>query len=138
VENRGSVDPDITRFGKARDTAALIHDSFHPVLRNAPHSMRARSDEQGRVSARHRIDVYPEGEHALDEFERWLDVDCVGLPAPMIKPRNVDALPNCDRAILVPSKRPVRLRSLVEEYGAYGPDFITDQTSGDPSGRSIC
>jgi hypothetical protein len=137
VEDRGSVDPDITRFGKACDTAALIHDSFHSLLRNAPQPMRAGGDKQGRISTRHRIDVYPEGQHALDELERRLDVNCIGLPAPMIKPRNVEALPNSDRAILVPPKRPVRLRSLVEEYGAYGPDFITDQTSGDPSGRAI-
>jgi hypothetical protein len=59
--------------------------------------------------------VHAHRDHAGEQVEGRFDVDHAGLDAPWPEPLYVDAPPDCDSAVLMPTQRPVLLRALVKE-----------------------
>lgn len=80
--------------------------------------MRARSNEQWGIGCRNIIEVYAYGYHIRQNLERWCDMKSTILRRPWTKPFDVHTFGYRDRAILMPSQRPIRRRILIEENGA--------------------
>ena len=64
--------------------------------------MRAGKDAKRPIVVAAIVKVESDGEHALEDIDRRLDMDNAGLHRPGAEPRHIDAIAHGDGAILVP------------------------------------
>jgi hypothetical protein len=136
VEDRGRIDPDVSRFGKAGSDSAPLDRGGDIGLGDGAEPVRAGSDKERRVAFVHAIEMDPQGQGALEHSERRDAVREAGLEGPLAEAGPIEALAHRDGAVLVPAKRPVPARRLVEQLRANGAGRRAEEAGGDRVGRA--
>jgi hypothetical protein len=99
--------------------------------------MRTGRNQKRRVCLRHVIQMDAYRDHARQQVEGRFDVDHAALDTPWTKSVYVEALPDRNRAVLMPTQRPVLPCAFVKENGANGKTLWTKRRGRNPAHRAI-
>src|SRR5436309_12886535 len=126
MQNRCRIEPNVSSIGETGDGSALSHNVVYRSLGNRTEAMRSGCNQQGSVCRRYRVKMDAKCNHPSYHVKRWCNVKQPALDRPRAETVNVDALRYCNGAILMPTKRPVCDRRLVEQDRSHGLTCLTE------------
>jgi hypothetical protein len=97
--------------GDAKKVRVLTAKCLNLFGRKSAQAMRSGQDAQCTIRLVGVVEVKPDSEHLLEEFDWRLDVRNTILRAPRPKPRMLGANAKRQRQILMPRNQPVRARA---------------------------
>ncbi len=99
---------------------APFHGRVNPILGNSAESVRAGSDQQWGIILVDGIEMNPNRDHRLQNFDRRLDVLNASFESPRGETLHLDFLVYRNRPVLMPTQGPIGFLRFVEEYRANG------------------
>src|SRR5690606_759728 len=135
MQDWSGVKPHVARFSDAGPDTLLANHLLYFANRDAPGQMGAGGDQKRGIRDGNIIDVNSERDHTAEEIERRSHVLHAVLDRPRTETVHTDSLPDANRSILMPCKRPVRFSRLIEEYRSYRAACRAKHTSRNRSDR---
>lgn len=96
----------------------LLCDTLGISVRDPPEPVRLQRNPERRILHVHGVEVHPDGQHSLGDFDRGLHVMEPMLYGPGAKTVHLCRALDADSAILVPAQSPVRACRFVEGNSA--------------------
>src|SRR5687767_1793453 len=115
MEDWRGVKPNVTAIGQAGRGAAPAHYLADFVFLDAAEAMTSRRNLQRSIVSRNRVKVHSNCDHGLQDRHWWSDVLQTLLDGPRPEVVHEVTLLHDDRAILMPSQRPVQSMRFVEQ-----------------------
>jgi hypothetical protein len=130
MKYRGRIQPYVARRSTAHYCAAFLNRVRYVRFGDAAEAVRSWCDEKRSIGPRYRIYVNAERHHTCQHGKRRRDVQDAVFNSPRAKAIDVATVSDGDRAILMPSQRPVQRWRLVEKNR---PDWPTRCSQKDGS-----
>lgn len=109
----------VTGFGLTKNFLMSFPAALDRSCAQPAQSMRARKNSQGSVARIRVIEVKANGEHLLQQLNRWLHMRHAFLHAPGSKSRELGLFFESQRQVLMPCDQPVGFRAFVKIDAAH-------------------
>lgn len=118
VEQQRTHEQNVARGGSAKEVGLLAAYLLDATGRKPTQTMRTGKDAQSPIGLVGVVEVKPNAEHPLQEFDGWLNMRNAILHAPRAEAGNIDAVPKCQSQVLMPWNQPIRFGGFGEVNGA--------------------
>lgn len=137
MKDRRGVSPYVARLGEAGVLDMGGGGGGDVSFGNRTKAMTAERDQQRSIILGHLIQVDAQRDHAVEQLEGRRDMLHRVLHRPWAETRQLDPSPHRDGAILMPSQCPICSWSLVEQDGAHGTRFRSENLRGNGTDRGV-